>query len=365
MLKINMPSPCETSVTEMFQVLDGKFCKGCKRIVVDFRKMSDKQLLDYFSEHHGKICGEFRPQQLDREITMNIPSGMDRLRQKTAAVATIASLAMVVPVAQMQAQVNHEITEQPLRGKINPEALLNENQNNSDPETTIAGTVVDENGNTIIYANVMIQGITEGLIKGTTTDLDGNFHLSVSISRLEKEGLSLLVAYTGYTNTRIELNTKTASKPLKIVLSGEIIMGMTVGAIVIGEPVNSISTDTIKKSFEAAGGLSISIYERDSRTIGDTIVKAEIPKERIDRMSIFPNPFSQSFHVKIELAKKDQYELFIFDETGKVYWTESKKLYKGLNEFDIKMPEHLSAGSYIFHLRSKEMQLSEILVKAE
>ncbi len=339
-LKLTLPSPCETSPTEMFRVLEGKFCKGCKRVVVDFRKMTDKQLLDYFSEHHGKICGEFRPHQLDREIRINIPTGMDRLRHKTTAVATIASLAMIVPVTQMQAQVNHEITEQPLRGKINPDALPNENQNNSDPETKIVGTVMDENGNAVIYAVVMIQEITHGLIKGTTTDLDGNFQLPVSISRLEKPGLSLLVTYTGYTTTRIELNTETASTPIEIVLSGEILLGTIMGAFAIAEPEHSISMDTIKKSPERAIEIKDAIF-------------------------ISPNPFIQDFHVKAELSKKDLYEIFLFDEAGKVFWSDTKKLHKGLNEFDVRFQELIPSGNYVFHLRSKEMQLSEILVKAE
>ncbi|HZV70473.1 MAG TPA: carboxypeptidase-like regulatory domain-containing protein [Saprospiraceae bacterium] len=341
-LKLTIPSPCETSSTEMFRALDGKFCYGCKRVVIDFTKMNDPQLLEYFTQHHGKICGEFRPEQINKDIKINTPSAIDIFRHRTAAVAAITSLAIGIPATQINAQSTHYVTEQQVRGKIRMDSIPKESQPNAvETEKIIRGSVVAETGEAVIYANVMIVGTAERILKGTTTDLDGNFQLSVPLSILEQQGLSVLVTYTGYPDVRIELNKQTASEPINVVLKGGFLLGTVAGGIRIVEyEENSVETDSIRK-------------------IQKTVV------EIIDAISIFPNPFSQSFKVNAVLARRDLYELFLFNEDGKVFWSEIRKLRKGSNEFEIKITEPLAAGNYIFHIRSMEMQLSEILVKAE
>lgn len=52
----------------------------------------------------------------------------------------------------------------------------------------ITGTVVDQSGEPIIGANVMVKGTTNG----TITDFDGNFSLDASA------GQELVVSYIGY-----------------------------------------------------------------------------------------------------------------------------------------------------------------------
>ncbi len=52
----------------MTKAPDGRFCRSCTRVVIDFTKMSDRELLNYFKTHSGKICGSFRQSQLDREL---------------------------------------------------------------------------------------------------------------------------------------------------------------------------------------------------------------------------------------------------------------------------------------------------------
>jgi len=58
-------------------------------------------------------------------------------------------------------------------------------------QRTITGTVTDENGETVPFANVFIEGTTTG----TTTDIDGNYTLQIPA---EAEGGTIVVSFTGY-----------------------------------------------------------------------------------------------------------------------------------------------------------------------
>ena len=64
----------------------------------------------------------------------------------------------------------------------------------------ISGRIVDQNGETVIGANVVEKGTTNG----TVTDIDGNFSLEV-----ENSNNSLLVSFIGYRNLVVPINNQT------------------------------------------------------------------------------------------------------------------------------------------------------------
>jgi|GEM_PF-2667687 len=67
-IEITIPEPC----TQQWQHLEprpgGRFCGACEQLVVDFTRMSDRELLAYFKNHPGDVCGSFHPGQTDRVI---------------------------------------------------------------------------------------------------------------------------------------------------------------------------------------------------------------------------------------------------------------------------------------------------------
>ncbi|MEM6318381.1 MAG: hypothetical protein AAF960_11970 [Bacteroidota bacterium] len=67
-LSIHIPTPCEENFQQMPVVKGGKFCGGFEKTIVDFRKMSDRQIIRFYEKNSGKICGVFHPNQLNRSI---------------------------------------------------------------------------------------------------------------------------------------------------------------------------------------------------------------------------------------------------------------------------------------------------------
>ncbi len=65
-------------------------------------------------------------------------------------------------------------------------------------QRSISGTVTDENGDPLPFANVYVEGTTIG----TTTDIDGNYTLKVP-----EGGTALVVSYTGYSDQTLTLGS--------------------------------------------------------------------------------------------------------------------------------------------------------------
>ena len=71
---------------------------------------------------------------------------------------------------------------------------------------TLNGTIVDDHGEPIIGANIIIEGTT----KGTTTDIDGQYILDV-----DRLPVTLVVSYIGFTRQQVKVNS---AKTMKIVM---------------------------------------------------------------------------------------------------------------------------------------------------
>ncbi|HEV7331408.1 MAG TPA: hypothetical protein VGN63_10245 [Flavisolibacter sp.] len=48
----------------------GRFCASCKKTVVDFSSMTDRQLTEFFSGKKRNLCGRFHTDQLNRVIVL-------------------------------------------------------------------------------------------------------------------------------------------------------------------------------------------------------------------------------------------------------------------------------------------------------
>jgi hypothetical protein len=70
-IKITIPEPCAQAWNDLTKVEKGRYCASCEKVVIDFKAMTDKELLDYFKHYQGSVCGSFNPMQLDRIIGEN------------------------------------------------------------------------------------------------------------------------------------------------------------------------------------------------------------------------------------------------------------------------------------------------------
>ena len=90
-LRIELSTPCNEAWEDMHVTAPyRRHCASCTKEVIDFRKMNDAQLIDFFSKNNGPICGRFRESQLTRELS--IVHHQRSSWRKAAAVAAVLSL---------------------------------------------------------------------------------------------------------------------------------------------------------------------------------------------------------------------------------------------------------------------------------
>ncbi|MFN8281731.1 MAG: hypothetical protein U0U67_00850 [Chitinophagales bacterium] len=64
-MKPYIPQPCHEDWNAMTENEKGRHCDVCAKVVVDFTKMSDAEMIHYLQQHqHQKTCGHFRNEQL-------------------------------------------------------------------------------------------------------------------------------------------------------------------------------------------------------------------------------------------------------------------------------------------------------------
>jgi len=64
----HIPTPCHEDWDNMTPRDKGRFCASCSKQVVDFSLMSDQQVLNYFKNATGNVCGRFANDQLQRPM---------------------------------------------------------------------------------------------------------------------------------------------------------------------------------------------------------------------------------------------------------------------------------------------------------
>ena len=71
--KLAIPNPCSQSWDSMIPTNTGKHCEACNKTVLDFSRMKDEEIQNYFSlNQNNPVCGRFKKDQIDR-IRIHIP----------------------------------------------------------------------------------------------------------------------------------------------------------------------------------------------------------------------------------------------------------------------------------------------------
>ncbi len=72
-MQLHIDSPCQENWAAMTPEGQGRFCASCSKTVVDFTAMSDREVMAYFQNRKGEVCGRFYNDQLNRPILPERP----------------------------------------------------------------------------------------------------------------------------------------------------------------------------------------------------------------------------------------------------------------------------------------------------
>jgi hypothetical protein len=66
-LQIHIPESCHENWNNMNETGQGRFCGSCQKNVIDFTAMSDEDLVSFFKNNTGNVCGRLTQQQLQAD----------------------------------------------------------------------------------------------------------------------------------------------------------------------------------------------------------------------------------------------------------------------------------------------------------
>jgi hypothetical protein len=181
-LRIEIPEPCNVPWNSMLEVANGKrHCGSCDKVLTDFTQWSDEQLIHYFTQNKGKLCGRFSGEQLNRNITA--PEVKQRFWPRLLVPAFLISVPALIPV-NLSAQLTTEQKETSAQKKTEPEKK----------KITISGTIFENDTTTCIGALIRIVNGNDSVM--AISDFDGRF--SVVILANENDTLHSEIKCYGY-----------------------------------------------------------------------------------------------------------------------------------------------------------------------
>jgi len=333
-LTLTIPEPCGENFNQMTPVKGGKFCGACEKTIVDFRTMNDYQILRFYEQNNGKICGVFNQNQLNRAMPFPLESAPSKNWKAVAALT-----AGLLFSGGLVSQTTLSTVGMPTVSTQITKTVKQDKDSNSDtPNQIIKGQVIDENQEGLIGANIIIKGTTIG----TSTDLDGFFELIVPTNLKEME---VTVSYIGYEPQTLLFNEKypIPDKQIEIELASPFVEHMIMGIM-------------IAHDFEEApicGENEIIELEEIPEITPDVTTAKNIPTK--NQMTVFPNPFVGNLKVIYDYATKGDYLFHLYDTNGRLLFAKSYPLLKGKQTIELDMAtKNLADGVYIFQISDNQ-----------
>lgn len=199
-ITLGINKPCSAKFDSFKATKAGGFCGSCQKEVIDFTKMTDKEIIQYFQNNQKKSCGRFNKTQLKTYSTI-IPSKRTYNLKKIGIGLMSFSLLSILAMNKSQAQQTTPtvITETSENTENNKK---DKNSNLENDPFTITGNVTCAEYGALPSATIHIKGTT----LGTITDFDGNFSITIP-----HRDIILIVSFIGYESKEIKMTENTPS----------------------------------------------------------------------------------------------------------------------------------------------------------
>ena len=301
-LQLQIPEPCHENWNNMTETQQGRFCMSCKKEVIDFSVMGDKEILNYISTASSNMCGRVSDGQLNRDLIS--PREPKKIGWRYwVSIAASFVLLTAKSNAQGKKQKDPVVAVPPANIKNLPDvvlvgaiAYLPEYKRG----TVIRGRVVDEKNNPVPFASVKIKYSATGV----AADADGYFvlHMKEAIDYVD-----LQVSSVGYKSKTIEAE-KEEMESNKIEAGNIILKTQKMDTVVVTGG---------SSSFRITSGLmavcvKATRYEKTKAAFKEVFAVNEI--------KIYPNPIAvnSNFNIGFKLKEQGDYIVQFTDVSGKI-----------------------------------------------
>jgi hypothetical protein len=163
-LTLSISTPCKEDWNTMTPDKNGKFCASCQKIVVDFSRLSDTEIIHYFDNFKVPTCGRFSEKQLNTPITEMV------MAQPQNRWAWALSALLLPTIAASQTIKATEAPPSVFEQKITEKGLL------------IEGEVAELGSHSPILNAVILIVINEKIVAITSSDSKGLFKINLPLA---------------------------------------------------------------------------------------------------------------------------------------------------------------------------------------
>lgn len=348
-IQVFIPKPCHENWQAMTPTQQGRYCAACSKQVIDFTMLTDQEILNHFEKAAGKTCGRFSDDQLQRPLVLRKDE-----KKKTWWLALLMPAMLLANKVSAQKKNNKQNIQCEVKrnnvlvmGKMIARKPLKEHRIEpilANTKKTVKGTVLNEQGEVIPYATVMIKETGEG----TATDSSGKFELAFTSSDDFK---SLMISAIGY---------KTKEQRFNGNLKDELTVELT--QKIEDLPHVYLQTPDLITCRSSVCGISIISTVRKRDTIATAIRKAlgnEVFKT-------FPNPAQRGELVQVAIKKQGNYIIQVLDQHSKLILVEEVSVINNANNTQLTLPQNIAAGMYYIRLvdeQTKKQYTDKLLIQ--
>ncbi|MBI1226239.1 MAG: T9SS type A sorting domain-containing protein [Bacteroidetes bacterium] len=319
-IKIQIPEPCTQDFSKMHPLPGGRYCDHCERTVVDFRGMTDREIVRIYQQRQGRVCGIFQDQQLNRALPLPQPP---KEGKPWAAIAALSSALLFGNPANGQSKIEQNPIQQldkaskerpptPLEGKV-----------------TIEGWVLGDKGESLPFATILL---ADG--HGTETGFDGYFKVEIPVQLI---GTTVIVSCMGYESKSIIIEK---ANTIDLSIEVELKFGLTLNTVVV-----TYERPLIEHDWTGGGGMS-TVYQN---FFGEEEI--EIKVDNRIHLTIYPNPFISQLTIEMEVKTAQPYLFHLYNEAGQLVFAEARNLETGLQTLQLDLVQrHLPEGAYFLRI---------------
>jgi hypothetical protein len=325
---LTIPHACHEDWQKMTAAEKGRYCMSCRKHVIDFTDMSDREIVNHISRSSGGVCGRLHTHQLNRKMRVRKESRLPWLKYFFQFTLPAFFISMKAEAQDCKKPVIGQAIVRPQKDVTAqlPELIVDEDL------WTIRGRIVDESGTPLAGAYVVEKGTSHA----TVTNANGFYKLLF----YDDKDVVLSVSYVGY--EVFEMRTK----PARNMPATDIKMTM-LKAQVLGELI-------------VTGYVRPKPIKRSPLEIARSIITP-------DSVRIFPNPVVLGNNIDLELKvnKPGNYYVEVTDFSGRLMLKKDLQATAKVFKSSVSTDQFL-AGRYIVCVRDlagKKIGVKKIIVQ--
>ncbi|MFK8161935.1 MAG: T9SS type A sorting domain-containing protein [Lewinella sp.] len=384
-LKISIPKPCHEDWNGMHPVpgTTARHCDSCAKNVVDFTGFSDAKMHAYVREQGGKLCGRFRPDQLNRPLrAVSTPTSNPLKVAAVAAGVMLAATGCDTPKEITGAPTPDEtweiltdglILEPPTTVGVSLEQAENHLSSSHEPEVAVplVGKIAPPPPPPLskvgeISAIPLPPPAFEETVEGEIMiELPEDLNVVTCGTKSEappEVDPDFLVG-------DIDINEEVPELPPTILIEQDTTPPS--GKILTAEDIRNLPTRNIESMPAVVMGIVMMEHPRPTGLdwVKDTLksVLPSLPKlpsqdpslhqrprpempEHLEAVSVYPNPFIDHLKIDIELPAEEILTVELLDPTGRLVFSKLWKAVAGANTLTIE-PKQRKLKHAIYYLR--------------